>query len=52
MIIGYQVFTYFCTFSAARNCRLRFLLAADIAAEQPELATRTLLQGVILIFQH
>lgn len=29
---------------ATRNCRLRFLFASDIAAEQPEPATRTLLQ--------
>uniref|UniRef100_A0A915PTG2 Suppressor of cytokine signaling 5 n=1 Tax=Setaria digitata TaxID=48799 RepID=A0A915PTG2_9BILA len=32
---------------AARNCRLRFLLAADIAAEQPEPAVRTLTQGIV-----
>ncbi|VDK83877.1 unnamed protein product [Litomosoides sigmodontis] len=32
---------------AVRNCRLRFLLAADIGAEQPEPVTRTLLQGLM-----
>uniref|UniRef100_A0A0R3RH31 SH2 domain-containing protein n=1 Tax=Elaeophora elaphi TaxID=1147741 RepID=A0A0R3RH31_9BILA len=30
-----------------RNCRLRFLLAPDIGAEQPEPGTRTLLQGLL-----